>query len=172
MGTPSGEKDHLMYFIRDALLTGTVNGRNHQLKAVSGGRAGSKKPGAVDEKLANNPFATSVKMDEFTKSPGGPIPCGRYRSIVHPTRANWLRLEMVEVPGHHGKGPRALLFPAKERRSGFAIHGRGQRGSDGCIVPLDFNQLLALIADVRAAGSASLWVVAGDLSLTPGLTLA
>jgi hypothetical protein len=30
-------------------------------------------------------------------------------------------------------------------RDGFAIHGRGQRGSDGCIVPENFRVVLELL---------------------------
>jgi hypothetical protein len=56
-------------------------------------------------------------------------------------------------------------------RAGFAIHGRGQRGSDGCIVPQDFDNVLnihALLKTREKAGRAAptLDVVAiGDIDM-------
>jgi hypothetical protein len=47
------------------------------------------------------------------------------------------------------------LIPSSQNqmhgRAGFAIHGRGTRGSDGCIVPTDFPvvQLLCKLAETR-----------------------
>ena len=34
-------------------------------------------------------------------------------------------------------------------RDGFAIHGRGKRGSDGCIVPSDFKVFLTLFTALK-----------------------
>jgi len=54
-------------------------------------------------------------------------------------------------------------------RDGFAIHGRGKRGSDGCIVPTDFNVVQLVYSLVKAREQAdkpapTLAVVAiGDL---------
>ena len=57
--------------------------------------------------------------------------------MTHENKPNWIRL---------------LPFPenAMEDRDGFAIHGRGTRGSDGCIVPTDFNVVQTLYRLVQA----------------------
>lgn len=114
----------LIYNIVEAQLSGIIDGIAISAYAVSGGRAGSKTAGAVNPVLANNPYATRVKKSPTI--PGGPIIMGKYFLKTHETRNNWIRL---------------IPFDNKEmgNRDGFAIHGRGSRGSDGCIVPTDFN---------------------------------
>lgn len=126
----------LTYNIAESRLTGKVAGENISAYAGSGGRAGSKTPGAVNSWLANNPFATKVKLPKDKSHPGGPLPMGQYRVVLHPEKLNWLRLIPVDESQMHG-------------RSGMAIHGRGARGSDGCIVPSDFNVVLRLCLLVK-----------------------
>jgi hypothetical protein len=116
----------LTYNIIEAHLTGRVDGVRINARALSGGRAGSKLTGVQQYFLANNPFATKIKLQEGVPgSAGGTLPMGRYRLHLHESRKNWIRL--IPAPGTQMHG-----------RSGFAIHGRGTRGSDGCIVPTDF----------------------------------
>jgi hypothetical protein len=124
----------LRYNIASGELTGWVAGRRIQAQAGSGGRAGSKTAGSLNWWLANNPFAVSVK--KTAHNPGGPLPLGRYRLVLHESRPNWIRL--LPLPGH-----------SMHRRDGFAIHGRGARGSDGCIVPTDFAVALELCTALR-----------------------
>lgn len=112
----------LRYNLADGHLSGSIGGRKVSAWAGSGGRAGSKTPGALNWWLANNPFAVRVKLS--SGNPGGPLPMGKYRLVLHESRKNWIRL----LP----------LDQAMFGRDGFAIHGRGPRGSDGCIVPTDF----------------------------------
>jgi hypothetical protein len=114
----------LIYNIATGLITGSVGGHSILAHCGSGGRAGTKTPGALNWWLANNPFATHVQKTQL--NPGGPIPYGKYKLVLHESRKNWIRLIPLD--------PRTL-----QGRSGFAIHGRGQRGSDGCIVPTDFH---------------------------------
>lgn len=124
----------LGYNILEQVLTGEIDGVAISAHAVSGGRAGSKTKGAVNPFLANNPYLTSVK--KLANQPGGPLIMGKYSLKTHETKANWLRL----VP-----------FPENDmkNRDGFAIHGRGLRGSDGCIIPTDFNVVTLLYSLVR-----------------------
>jgi len=144
----------LTYNIVEELLTGKIDGVWISAHVVSGGRAGTKTRGAVNPFLANNPFATGVKLTK--KRPGGPLVLGRYRLRTHESRASWIRL--LPFAENHMRG-----------RDGFAIHGRGPRGSDGCLVPTDFTvvQLLYLLVKEREAAGApapTLAVVAiGDL---------
>ena len=144
----------LVYNIVEESLTGKIDGTAISARAVSGGRAGSKTPGAVEFLLANNPYATGVKKG---KTAGGPIPLATYLLKTHESKPNWIRLLPAD-----GK-------TSVKGRDGFAIHGRGKRGSDGCIVPTDFHlvQLLyGLVKDRETAGNTAptLAVVAtGDL---------
>jgi hypothetical protein len=110
----------LAYNIMEELLVGSVDGTSISAHVVSGGRAGSKTAGAVNPFLANNPYATGVK--QAGRAPGGPLILGRYRLKTHESKPSWIRLLPFDESAMHG-------------RSGFAIHGRGPRGSDGCIVP-------------------------------------
>ena len=81
---------------------------------------------------------------------------GKYRLKTHESTPNWIRLLPFTENYMH-------------KRDGFAIHGRGKRGSDGCIVPTDFavvQQLHSLVAARERSGGAAptLAVVAiGDL---------
>jgi len=141
--------NRLLYLIADQLLAGEVEGARFQMRAVSGGRAGTKIEGAENTGLANNPYLSWVK-----KGPnpiGGPLPCGSYTLRLRASRANWIDL----VP----ENPHLMWS-----RDGFAIHGRGPRGSDGCIVPMAPGELVRLVAAVSKAKSpVTLTVIAGEI---------
>jgi len=115
----------LLYNIVEQTLVGSIDGVSISARAGSGGRAGSKTAGVINLFLANNPYATRVK--KTGTHAGGPLPLARYALRTHESRANWIRL--TPLPEDN-----ALL----RDRAGFAIHGRGPWGSDGCIVPTDF----------------------------------
>lgn len=134
LGKPVTTPD-LIYNIAEQTLSGEIDGVFISARAGSGGRAGSKTPNALNNWLANNPFATRVKKTD--RYPGGPLPMGTYRVVLHEVRKNWLRLEPLDS---------TPMFT----RDGMAIHGRGSRGSDGCIVPTDFNVVLQLCKLVKA----------------------
>jgi hypothetical protein len=138
--SPTGKPD-LFYNIASGRLAGVVDGNRFDDYAGSGGRAGSKVEGAANWRLQNNPLATHVggKRSAGTHN-FGPIPNGRYALQVHETRTNWVRLVPEE---------KNIMY---ERRD-FAIHGRGQVGSHGCIVPSDFGVVLRLIALLQARAS-------------------
>jgi hypothetical protein len=144
----------LAYNIVEQLLVGRIDDTTISAHVVAGGRAGSKTPGAVNPLLANNPYATGIK--KVGSRPGGPLIVGKYRIKTNESRANWIRLEPFAEKDMHD-------------RAGFAIHGRGPRGSDGCIVPTDFNMVQTIYALVKGRETAgkpapTLAVVAiGDL---------
>ena len=114
----------LGYNILEQVLVGEIDGVSINAQAGSGGRAGSKTAGAVNPFLANNPYLTHVK--KRGKGAGGALIMGKYSLKTHESRANWIRLIPFEENNMKG-------------RDGFAIHGRGARGSDGCIVPTEFS---------------------------------
>jgi hypothetical protein len=133
----------LTFNILEQRLSGAIDGQRINASAVSGGRAGSKTEGAVNPLLANNPYLSGVKLSKDT--PGGTLPIGRYYLKTHEKKENWIRV--LPVKGQNMK-----------KRDGFAIHGRGKRGSDGCIVPMDFHnvQQIAKLCKAREmAGEAA-----------------
>lgn len=83
---------------------------------------------SVDEPHnVDNAFATGRKLNESTKARGGPIPIGPY-TIAKPEEHPHLGLAAKLTP-YSPKAHRSSLD-----RGGFYIHGRGRKGSDGCIV--------------------------------------
>jgi hypothetical protein len=147
----------LVYNLVEGTLTGTIDGVSICSQAGSGGRAGSKTKGAINPYLANNPYATGVK--KTASRPGGPIPHARYCPRTHEAHAFWIRLTPFAADGH-------LLGV----RDGFAIHGRGPWGSDGCIVLADFavvkllHRLVKQREDTGAPAPTLTVVSVGDLS--------
>jgi hypothetical protein len=146
---------HLLYFIYDQILVGQVNGLHFQLHAVAGGRAGSIYPKVVNKAVANNPYRTGQQENKPPGTVGGPLPCGKYTLQVDRERKNWIN-----------------LVPDKDNwmagRAGFAIHGHGPIGSQGCIVPDLFSDLQSLVSNVqRSPTPVTLTVVAGSLDDLP-----
>jgi len=136
----------LTYNIAELRLQGLINYKGKKYffdsRAFSGGRGGSTTPGAVDRRLANNPFATHVKGEEtnnmITKV-GGPIPMGKY-SMKTSSTVN--RIDLFPQTNGNLAG----------RTGGFQIHGTGPKGSIGCIVPADFDdviRLYGLLSDIE-----------------------
>ena len=141
----------MMYMIKDQILVGTVNGIHFQMNAVSGGRAGSKVPRAVNADVANNPYRTDQKLNKRKRIVGGPLPCGLYQMEAE-TKKKFARIKLIPASSN--------LMTGREPYT-FAIHGRGQRGSDGCIVPLVYPELVNLRNAVQQNGGGTLEVVGG-----------
>jgi hypothetical protein len=126
----------LRYNIASGILSGRLDGTQIEMAGGSGGRAGSRTPGAVNRLLANNPFATPIGGP---RSEGthlyGPIPMGDYELSVRSGDRHWIPLKPLSGSMHG--------------RSRFAIHGRGTIGSHGCIVIYDTSALERLQALVE-----------------------
>jgi hypothetical protein len=149
----------LTYYIFEGLLVGIVNGKLVSLSAYSGGRGGSYDKDAPT-KDANNPYSYALKEEDKggVHTAGGPIPPGAY-TINSPAQSKQL--------GHFaGLDPDEKL---PNDRGGFAIHGMGPHGSEGCIVILEDEEnrkrkrpkvkLEALLSDIKAAGGGRLMVL-------------
>jgi len=151
--------DYLTYFIAYRLLAGDVNGIHFQEYAVSGGRSGRKdtKTGRslapVSAHLANNIWQTDKKGLTKTDELGGPIPCGSYSVTWNRKKGNWLDLTPVG----------SIPIIDSGRRRGFAVHGRGEWGSYGCVVIPDVAKLQQLCTAVGAVVQVTLSVVAGEI---------
>lgn len=134
----------LYYFITFRLLTGSASETSIRMTALSGGRGGSTTPGAADDAVVNNVWETNRKTDHANGIHGGPIPIHKYR--IHP-------------PSNHPRlGLSAQLTPMATdwtlgmfNRDAFFIHGRGQHGSDGCIVPIDREDFRTLMTALRTS---------------------
>ena len=147
----------MMYMIKDQILVGTVNGIHFQMNAVSGGRAGSKVPRAVNADVANNPYRTDQKLNKRKRIVGGPLPCGLYQMEADTKKKSaWIKL----IPNSSN---------VMVSRNSFAIHGRGKRGSDGCIVPIVYSEIVNLRNAVQQNGGGTLEVV-GGLDIVTGTT--
>ena len=121
----------LTYMIWEGILSGRSGGQRFFVSALSGVAGGSTK--LHPSRDSNNPYSTGLKAGGTIR--GGPIPNGRYR-ISPPRKSAHLGMCARLTP----QRPAAMMG-----RGGFYIHGRGPKGSDGCIVPLDkhaFNRLM------------------------------
>lgn len=144
----------LVYFINtEHLILWSRSGshwRSRTYRAVSGGGRGvyirdsivspygQALPGGYHTRWGDDRDYSKAESKEITsrRGPvlsdrGGPIPPGVYwveKPTHHPSLGYSARLR----PDHATK---ALLHELN--RGGFFIHGRGPRGSDGCIVPLE-----------------------------------
>ena len=126
----------LTYNIATYTLKGMVGGVSFETRGFSGGRGGSKTEGVTNYFLANNIFSTGIQKNHGDpNSVGGTLPLGTYKMYLHEERHPWIRL----IP---------LNDKAMHNRSGFAIHGSGPRGSDGCIVLTDSAILKLLVEQV------------------------
>lgn len=119
----------LKFNIVDGLLQGFLGGNRFSLSCGSGGRAGTKTPGAELWHLSGNPLATHIGGPQSKNTHiFGPLPIGHYTLSTREKKENWI--DLTPMSG-------TITFG----RSGFAIHGRGAVGSHGCIVVNDFAQI-------------------------------
>jgi len=151
-------KDGLDYRIADQVLEGTLGGVKLRILAGSGGRAGSTETNPLAN-VANNPFMTDLKYVKGSERAriGGPIPCGLYKmkpgrkQISKKKSIDWIQLQPEESTRMYGRG-------------GFAIHGPGRIGSQGCIVPYSASEFKRLYDCVKSNNGGTLKVTSGDVS--------
>jgi hypothetical protein len=126
----------LTYDIAKELLYGTVGKEKFHLKAYSGGGRGKAAGYGPGESSLRSHLSTT-KEDEDAGIRGGPIPPGDYRCVYlahhHPFKGAVIQLS----PQHSARAIHTVFasMPIVHHRGGFYIHGRGELGSDGCIVP-------------------------------------
>ena len=115
----------LVFNVVEGTLRGTFSGKTVDCYAVSGGRGGSTLSNVGNKLLQNNWLSSQVNLKDA--GIGGTLPLGRYAMTPHEKKLKWVRLTPLEGT-YMGN------------RAGMAIHGRGARGSDGCIVPLQIGE--------------------------------
>jgi len=128
-----------------------------RFRAFSGGGRGSI-AGRAEDSAASFDYRLKKVSDERGER-GGPLPPGHY--LVHRTeqhghlgQANWLE----SITAH-------LRVPTRDftKAYGFYIHGRGPKGSDGCIVPENRSDREWVQGAIDRLGlPIPLWVVLGQ----------
>jgi hypothetical protein len=138
------------------------------MKAFSGGSRGAKPKTAKDATrylysqavtiASHFSSAREIKVHGKYVQRGGPLPEGHYtcRYVAHKQGfGECIKLDMwsdaIANSPHFGKKHR-------QHRDGFLIHGRGPKGSDGCIVPEDESKRLLLNRYVKERGRVVLLV--------------
>ena len=135
----------LTYDLAAARLFGTVGGQHFSMDAVSGGGRGRVK-GKPDSSFGSH--LSTTQEDAKANVRGGPLPSGEYACEYlqnHPPFHECIHLRpltstqhllLTRVGGHRGL-------------NSFYIHGRGPKGSDGCIVPFNHAERHRLNLAVR-----------------------
>jgi hypothetical protein len=123
----------LTYNIAGAFLNGKIGNVMIQGYAGSGGRAGTTTKGAENWYLVNNPLAIGVHHGAHQY---GPLPIGKYSMYPHESANLKVRLDPFPTNVMYGRGS-------------FEIHGHGQIGSHGCIVPQDPHVLYRICHAVK-----------------------
>lgn len=144
----------LQYSIMNESLYGKVGDTAFAMKAFSGGGRGST-AGMERHDLRHWSIAKKAPASFQERNRGGPIPTGMYLVwyiASHPHYGECARLDatLSAMIQHDAESP--IGFSVTDR-DGFMIHGRGPKGSDGCIVPASAPQLHALLAAIRGAAS-------------------
>lgn len=119
----------LLYNVTEGHLHGVLAGRVINAKGGAGGRAGTTVPNAESPDFVNNPLTASAASR-------GPIPQGYYYMRPHESKAKRIRLDPL---------PENNMY----NRTDFLIHGRGPKGSEGCIVIYQNDDLLTICNAVK-----------------------
>lgn len=153
----SNKANRLTYFVSKELLTGQIDGKQFEIKAVSGGARGSTAGKAQDSMASYDPKKATSGLGTEQDERGGVLPPGLWwvyppewkNDKKHPTLGSWVSyLKPV--------GNQAKKFPKREygKETGFFIHGTGPHGSNGCIVIAGEVRHNLLLAVEKARGVA------------------
>jgi hypothetical protein len=142
----------LKYSISDEILYGAVDGTTFSMKAFSGGGRGST---ADMELIDLRHWATSKKAPPAfsPKNRGGPLPVGLYIAKYYGQHEHLGRCAelMQTLTSLLHADPWSEIGVSATDRAGFFIHGRGPKGSDGCIVPEKVSDLRDLLDAIETA---------------------
>jgi hypothetical protein len=156
----------LTYDIALERLYGEIGGKKFAIHAMSGGGRGSKvhpygDPGDKGSNVGLGSWSWPRQEVGSKHIRGGPVPPGFY-IIFKPQTYAWLGggkgayLEQTLSSLLHAD-PTKAIGVSVTGRDGFYIHGRGPKGSDGCIVPME--QFSELMTALEAAAPLGLRVV-------------
>lgn len=136
----------LRYYANREVLSGCVGNQHFHMKAYSGGGRGSLHP----EKWEHTLMSRLATTKETSHQRGGTLPPGVYLCEYmahHPKFHECVRLHKTASSAAISS-PFATQ-PIAHGRDLFYIHGRGEAGSDGCIVPEEPAKRLALTHAIK-----------------------
>ena len=137
----------LTYDITNERLIGQIGNEKISIWAKSGGGRASKVH-AAGQPGQEGLGSWNTQRKEAGSTRGGPLPPGFYTvqpPANHPVLGRAAYLEQT-ITSLMYANPSAALGVSVTERGGFYIHGRGPKGSDGCIVPMeDFGHLMDLL---------------------------
>jgi len=132
----------LTYDAAREFLSGSIGAHTFHMKAYSGGGRGSTHPQKWDSSLRS--YLANTK--KIGTQRGGSIPSGHYVChyiLHHPRFHECIWLERCSDAIAISSPFSSQLIPHM-RGNDFFIHGRGELGSDGCIVPQNHTVRLQL----------------------------
>ena len=158
----------LTYDIANELLSGNVGKHKFYTRAFSGGGRGRKPKYGSGEDTLRSHLSTTVANEENGLR-GGPLPPGDYvctyvahHHIFHEcihlritNSARYINSAFARFPIWHGR----------PQDGDFYIHGRGKKGSDGCIVPALPSELHRLTRSIKEASETKLTVINASYEL-------
>lgn len=140
----------LTYSVAAECLWGAIGVEKFCMRAWSGGGRGRTGSGA-ETSLSSYDTMRKERKTEQEHIRGGPLPLGFYlcRYIQsHKKFRECIFLEQTLSSLLHVDMMGNVKFHDRDR---FYIHGRGQLGSDGCIVPQDGKERLRLNSAIKLA---------------------
>lgn len=156
-------KNVLKYSIRDEVLYGSLGGVSYSMTAYSGGGRGST---AGMERRDLDHWRTQKKApDSFSAANrGGPLPVGMYLVKYFGMHEHLGRCAILTqtISSLVYADPWSPVGVSVTERSEFFIHGRGPKGSDGCIVPGKDSDLKALLDALKRETSVVALFVQND----------
>jgi len=141
----------ITYSIAREWLEGLIGKQTFSMRAFSGGGRGRKGSGAMHDWDSYDVFRKEKNVPSGKHTHGGPLPPGIYicRYVAnHPKFHECVFLEQTITSIFDLDAQANIRF---YHRDAFYIHGRGEHGSDGCIVPEDNKLRLRLNAAIRDA---------------------
>lgn len=128
----------LTYDIAKKLLYGAVGKHRFHMRAYSGGGRGKAEKYGPGENTLQSRLSTTVE-DEKLAIRGGPIPPGDYECeyVAHHDKFHECVHLKSKASARLIASPfaRFPIWHGRPQNGDFYIHGRGSKGSDGCIVP-------------------------------------
>lgn len=142
----------LNYSIRDEMLYGTISSRSMSMFAFSGGGRGST-AGMEQTDIRHWNSQKKAPATFSRQDRGGPLPAGLYLVNYHGVHEHLGRCAALTqtISSLVYADPFSDIGIAVTERDGFYIHGRGPKGSDGCIVPSKSGDLTKILDAIKAA---------------------
>ncbi|MBL0419631.1 hypothetical protein JI739_04635 [Ramlibacter sp. AW1] len=149
----------LVYYVWSETLIGQIGKESFRIHAVTGGGRGRTKGKEERSMDSFSPYRATDKSEDVR---GGALPPGRWRIEKPSEYKGKMRKPVAKLTP---KGNQLTDFAMRDYTDApFLIHGRGEEGSDGCLV-IEPDERQRLLNAVEEAGGAILFVT---LDTRPG----